>query len=158
MIKEEYIKVGLKFSIDNTNLHTLVDKSVGIASLPRYEVYTIKSVEDGYCVCVLEGTEREYNIANSTIKEQGEEIVVTSREEQVSHPSHYKWLKDLCGVEPIDICRHLDFNIGCAVKYLLRKGKREMNLSDKEQRIQDLKKAVFYIQDEIKMLSDGKWL
>ncbi len=78
--------------------------------------------------------------------------------EQVSHPSHYKWLKDLCGVEPIDICRHLDFNIGCAVKYLLRKGKREMNLSDKEQRIQDLKKAAFYIQDEIKLLSDGKWL
>lgn len=42
--------------------------------------------------------------------------------EQVNHPSHYAWLKNLCGVEPIDICRHFDFAIGNALKYLMRKG------------------------------------
>ena len=27
--------------------------------------------------------------------------------DNVNHPSHYTWLKDLCGIEPIDICKHL---------------------------------------------------
>lgn len=76
--------------------------------------------------------------------------------EQVSHPSHYAWLKDLCGVEPIDICRHFDFAIGNALKYLMRKGKVDGDKTEKEKRIEDLKKAVFYIQDEIKLLQDGE--
>lgn len=75
--------------------------------------------------------------------------------EQVSHPSHYAWLKDLCGVEPLDICRHLDFNIGNAVRYLLRKDKVDGNKTKTEKRIEDLRKAVFYIQDEIKLLEHG---
>lgn len=72
--------------------------------------------------------------------------------EQVNHPSHYAWLKDLCGVEPIDICRHFDFAIGNALKYLMRKGKVDGDKTEKEKRIEDLRKAVFYIQDEIKKL------
>lgn len=75
--------------------------------------------------------------------------------EQVSHPSHYAWLKDLCGVEPLDICRHLDFNTGNAIKYLLRKDKVDGNKTKTEKRIEDLRKAVFYIQDEIKLLEHG---
>lgn len=75
--------------------------------------------------------------------------------EQVSHPSHYAWLKDLCGVEPLDICRHLDFNTGNAIKYLLRKDKVDGNKTKTEKRIEDLCKAVFYIQDEIKLLEHG---
>lgn len=75
--------------------------------------------------------------------------------EQVSHPSHYAWLKDLCGVEPLDICRYLDFNTGNAIKYLLRKDKMDGNKTKTEKRIEDLRKAVFYIQDEIKLLVHG---
>ena len=78
------------------------------------------------------------------------------KSEAVNHPNHYAWLKELCGIEPIDICRHLDFNCGSAVKYLLRKGKKEMNLSEREQRVQDLSKAIFYLKDEIKMLENQK--
>ena len=74
----------------------------------------------------------------------------------VEHPIHYSWLKDLCGVEPLDICRHFDFAIGSALKYLMRKGKSENSLTEKEQRVQDLKKAVFYINDEIKRLENEK--
>lgn len=76
--------------------------------------------------------------------------------EQVSHPSHYSWLKDLCGVEPLDICRHLDFNVGNAIKYLLRKDKADGNKTKVEKRIEDLKKAKFYVEDEIKLLENGK--
>lgn len=105
----------------------------------------------------------EYNIPyKKNIPIQFEEIakngtiVTEEKEEMVNHPNHYAWLKELCGIEPIDICRHLDFNCGSAVKYLLRKGKKEMNLSEREQRVQDLSKAIFYLKDEIKMLENQK--
>ena len=82
--------------------------------------------------------------------------LIKKESEQVSHPSHYSWLKDLCGVEPIDICRHFDFAVGNALKYLMRKGKVDGNKTEKEKRVEDLRKAIFYIEDEIKLLENGK--
>lgn len=80
---------------------------------------------------------------------------VTPVTEKVSHPSHYLWLKEKCGIEPVDIVRHLDFDTGNAVKYLLRHGRKsEQGMSGKEKAIEDLKKAVWYIKDRIKMLQD----
>ena len=78
------------------------------------------------------------------------------KSEAVNQPNHYAWLKELCGIEPIDICRQLDFNCGSAIKYILRNGKKEMNLSEQEQRVQDLRKAIFYLQDEIDMIKKRK--
>ena len=80
-------------------------------------------------------------------------------DEKVSHPSHYTWLKDKCGIEVIDITRHLDFDLGNAIKYILRAGRKPIineNLSDDFLRaaIQDLKKALFYINDKIDMLEN----
>lgn len=75
--------------------------------------------------------------------------------EKISHPPHYTWLKDLCGIEVIDITRHLDFDTGNAIKYLLRAGhKSEEGYTNKEKTIEDLKKAIFYIEDKIKMLEN----
>jgi hypothetical protein len=77
----------------------------------------------------------------------------TKQDSKVSHPSHYTWLKELCGIEVIDIARHLDFDTGNAFKYLLRAGKKsEEGYTGKEKEIQDLKKAVWYLNDKIKML------
>ena len=80
-------------------------------------------------------------------------------DENVSHPSHYTWLKDKCGIKVIDITRHLDFDLGNAIKYILRAGRKPIineNLSDDFLRaaIQDLKKALFYINDKIDMLEN----
>ena len=80
-------------------------------------------------------------------------------DENVSHPSHYTWLKDKCGIEVIDITRHLGFDLGNAIKYILRAGRKPIineNLSDDFLRaaIQDLKKALFYINDKIDMLEN----
>ena len=80
-------------------------------------------------------------------------------DENVSHPSHYTWLKDKCSIEVIDITRHLDFDLGNAIKYILRAGRKPIineNLSDDFYRaaIQDLKKALFYINDKIDMLEN----
>lgn len=77
--------------------------------------------------------------------------------DKVSHPSHYTWLKDLCGIEVIDITRHMDFNLGNSIKYILRSGhKKEEGYTDKQKTIEDLKKAIWYIEDEIKMLKNNK--
>ena len=78
-------------------------------------------------------------------------------DDKVNHPTHYTWLKDLCGIEVIDITRHMDFDLGNAIKYLLRQGKKsEKGISDKAKAIEDLKKAIFYINDKIKMLELNK--
>lgn len=79
------------------------------------------------------------------------------KSDKVYHPSHYVWLKELCGIEVIDITRHLDFDLGNAVKYILRAGKKsEEGYSDLDKTIEDLKKAIFYINDEIELLEKNK--
>lgn len=79
------------------------------------------------------------------------------KEDKVNHPSHYTWLKEKCGIEVIDITRHLSFDRGNAVKYLLRAGyKAEEGYSEKQKLIEDLKKAIFYINDEIKQLENNR--
>lgn len=73
--------------------------------------------------------------------------------DRVNHPSHYTWLKEKCGIEVIDITRHMDFCSGNAVKYLLRAGhKSEDGYLDKQKEIEDLQKAIWYINDKINQL------
>ena len=70
--------------------------------------------------------------------------------DKVNHPSHYTWLKDLCGIEVIDITRWLPADISNAVKYLLRQGhKHEEGMSNNQKAIEDCKKAIWYINDYI---------
>ena len=76
-------------------------------------------------------------------------------EDKVNHPSHYCWLKELCGIGVIDITRHLDFDLGNAIKYILRAGhKSEEGYNNVDKEIEDLQKAAFYINDKINMLND----
>lgn len=78
---------------------------------------------------------------------------IQKSEDRVSHPKHYTWLKDKCGIEVIDITRHMDFNLGNSLKYILRSGhKSEEGYTNSEKQIEDLKKAIWYLNDEIKML------
>lgn len=72
-----------------------------------------------------------------------------ANQDEVNHPSHYT--SDPSGIECIQITRHRNFNIGNAIKYLWRAGLKDGN-SD----IQDLQKAVWYIQDEIERLQTQK--
>ncbi len=58
----------------------------------------------------------------------------------VDHPAHYT--QHPSGVECIQITRHMNFNLGNAMKYLWR-------AADGEAGIQDLRKAAWYISDEI---------
>ena len=64
-----------------------------------------------------------------------------------NNPKHYT--SDPSGIECIEITRHRNFNIGNAIKYLWRNG-----LKDSDSQVQDLQKAVWYINDEIKRLEN----
>lgn len=75
------------------------------------------------------------------------------RDEKINHPSHYTWLKELCGIEVIDITSHMDFCLGNAVKYILRAGhKEEHGYTAQEKAVEDLKKAVFYLNYKINQM------
>lgn len=67
--------------------------------------------------------------------------------DNINHPPHYNnnHVKCECGrtIECIDITRHHTFNIGNAIKHLWRCDFKEMNM-------EDLRKAKWYIEDEIK--------
>ena len=73
--------------------------------------------------------------------------------DSVNHPAHYN--SHPSGIECIEIVRHHNFNIGNAIKYLRRAGlKHEEGMSDNEKQIEDLRKALFYISDEIQRIKD----
>lgn len=93
--------------------------------------------------------------------------------DMVNHPPHYN--NHPSGIECIQITRHMNFNIGNAVKYLWRAGlkadppplydgkimlpthvKEELYFGDKKKHIEDLKKSVWYINDEISRLEKLK--
>jgi hypothetical protein len=65
-------------------------------------------------------------------------------EDEVNHPSHYKWLPN--GLEVIDITEHLSNNLGNVVKYVLRSSHKH------DEPLTDLRKAAWYINREIKRL------
>lgn len=62
----------------------------------------------------------------------------------VNHPDHYN--KHPSGVECIDVVEHMTFNLGNAVKYIWR-------ADHKDNAMQDLEKAKFYITREIERLN-----
>lgn len=168
MIRIEDIKIGTVLQISKGNLFKIADSvfadkidPLGSSNRIQHVKVIDIAIPDKKCeivaffkpelaaVCV-----DIVDLAMYSVFSEFKELPI-NKTEQVSHPSHYAWLKDLCGVEPLDICRHLDFNTGNAIKYLLRKDKVDGNKTKAEKRIEDLRKAVFYIQDEIKLLEHG---
>lgn len=77
-------------------------------------------------------------------------------QDRVNHPKHYT--SHPSGIECITVTEHYDFCIGNAIKYLWRAGlKKEEGMDDYTKRVEDLEKAIWYIQREITLLqSRGK--
>lgn len=59
--------------------------------------------------------------------------------DNVNHPTHYT--SHPSGIECIEVVEHMNFNRGNAIKYIWR--------ADLKNGVEDLKKAVWYIQREI---------
>lgn len=66
---------------------------------------------------------------------------MTTENDSVNHPKHYT--DHPSGVECITITEHMEFNLGNALKYIWR-------CDIKRDAIEDLKKAAWYIDREIK--------
>ena len=76
---------------------------------------------------------------------------MTTTNNRVDHPEHYQGKN---GIETIEIIRHYVCDIANALKYLMRAGKKqEMGMVDAEKEIEDLKKALWYIEDYKKHLN-----
>ena len=65
--------------------------------------------------------------------------------EKVNHPKHYN--AHPSGIECITIARWFNFNLGNVIKYIWRTG-----LKPDEEYLDDLKKARFYLNDEIEKI------
>ena len=61
----------------------------------------------------------------------------------INHPAHYTGVT--AEIECIDIARHLNFQLGNAFKYVWRAGKK----GGRDKEIEDLKKALWYLEDSI---------
>ena len=171
MIKKEDIKVGLVFDYPifkiDTNERCLIRNFVpkDRTATEKFIIHNISETRENPlyadCYCLNAPKDMTVMISLSGIEEYGTfayyselDRINSGTVEQVSHPSHYAWLKDLCGVEPIEICQHFDFSVGNALKYIMRKGKVERNLTEKQQRIQDLEKAIYYLKNEIYLMKN----
>ena len=172
MIKKEDIKVGLEFYITRKDCQKCgKDVTYVIESLPvllkidgidgidghKRIRCTLANLSDDFSVCFDIEDIMTYGILRSSTHKTDDGKSGNGKSEQVNHPYHYEWLKDLCGVEPIEICRHFDFSIGNALKYLMRKGKADGDKTEEEKRIEDLRKAIFYINDEIKRIGGTRF-
>jgi hypothetical protein len=76
-------------------------------------------------------------------RNKGADMTDDNKPDLVNHPPHYT--QHPSGVECIQITEHLNFCLGNAVKYIWRRG-------EKDDEIQDLKKAAWYINREIARL------
>ena len=71
---------------------------------------------------------------------EGTSTTAARESDPVNHPRHYN--SPPSGIECIEVTRHFSFNIGNAIKYLWR-------ADEKGAPVQDLQKALWYINDEI---------
>lgn len=73
-------------------------------------------------------------------------VVATSckSNDPVNHPAHYT--AHPSGIECIEVTRHFNFNLGNAIKYIWRNGLKSKTP------VEDLKKAIWYLTDELKRL------
>lgn len=67
-------------------------------------------------------------------------------DEQINHPVHYGGDTPYEAIKVIEAWE-LDFPLGNAVKYIARAGKKK-----KEKEIEDLEKAIWYIQRKVMLL------
>lgn len=88
-------------------------------------------------------------------KEDKKSTVQNSPKEMVNHPSHYGGANNPYEAIKVIEAWHLteDFNVGTAVRYLCRAGSKVLgdNTSDSA-RVEDLRKAVWYLQRRISEL------
>ena len=135
---------------DNTTIYNTTTKSAVyehskyLTDSRYFEEYdkTIKEL-----ITVPDVTFEKSEVKTISLEEASKAISKT-----IEHPSHYT--SHPSGIECIEIAKYYDFCIGSAIKYLWRAGlKSEEGKSTKEKEIEDLKKAITFIQFKIDTLT-----
>jgi len=76
-----------------------------------------------------------------------ETVLPTTKKDMVNHPPHY--IKHPSGIECKDVIKYFDACSAQAIKYIWRH-------EHKGSSIEDLKKAMFWINERIQMLEEKK--
>ena len=112
-------------------------KTYGIHGFNLLSEHTVDALIDA-------GKQYEAGISQLALRIQGA-FKMAVKNDPVNNPSHYT--SHPSGVECIEITRHMTFNIGNVIKYVWRSGLKEGQPS-----LQDLQKARWYLDDEIKRI------
>lgn len=86
---------------------------------------------------------RSFDVHDSPSASQRPTNDLPAPAEDAINPAHYR--KHPSGIECIEVTRHMNFNTGNAIKYIWR-------YLDKGDPVENLKKAQWYIDDEIRRL------
>ena len=153
----EYHEIGERFEYDGVVLEVAKGKgNIDDCKKCYFHNSNCLSIDNMNCDRRkrLDGTPIYYKLVEqckSKDMEQKTEIKV----DNVNHPAHYN--SHPSGIECIEIARHHNFNIGKAIKYLWRAGlKSEKGMEDADKQVEDLRKAIFYINDEIERVKSNK--
>jgi hypothetical protein len=71
------------------------------------------------------------------------------KKENINHPSHYGGAENVYEAIKVIDAWNLGFSLGNTIKYISRSGKKDPNKS-----IEDLKKALWYLQHHINQLEN----
>jgi hypothetical protein len=82
-----------------------------------------------------------------SISKSMQPLTNTTMNDNVNHPKHYT--QHPSGVEVIQITEHMNFCLGNAIKYIMR-------ADHKNNPIEDLQKAVWYLNREIERRTEPK--
>jgi len=85
----------------------------------------------------------KYNFNHKCI----EESCVNINPSNITHPNHYTSV--VPDIECIQVTQHFNFNRGNAIKYIWRAGQK-----DKSKEIEDLQKAIQYLEFEITRINE----
>ena len=128
----------------------------GYVATPTNDFATISNYNEEY---MHDTSKPNYIVDEDIADETTIKLSDDDKKEKVNHPQHYLWLKELCGIEVIDIVRHLDIDKGSAVKYILRSGyKEEKGYSAVQKEIEDIEKAIWCLNDKLKTLKEHEYL
>lgn len=122
----------------------------GLSKLTLDKKYKVEGTYgDHYGIQIINDKGELALICNDNVRDYFRILV----SDNVDHPSWYN--SNPSGIECIDVARHYCFSIGNAMKYLWRAGlKKDASLDDRQKEIEDLKKAIFYINDRIRQLEN----
>ncbi len=126
---------GLTALAPDPQTHDAAGQMFGAPRLRRRQVHMLSG----------EGDAQESQ--NHTTVSDEEPVGVEAVVEDPINPSHYR--RHASGIECIEVTRHMNFNVGNAIKYIWR-------YQDKGDPIENLKKAQWYLDDEIRRLQGSR--